>query len=199
MFGAELKKQAKARESVMFLIVILGLCYAGYSTFYQPKKKLAVDLRKQLDEQIEKKLGLEKLNKALRDKNEQQIKDAENQAQMEASIDPKVKMLKDYENSVFKNISEFLNFVTQGDFISSVDISKMRYDPAQKRTGYSSTGFFLDVNGRFNNIIEFINRLEGVPALISIDKITLKVGSKDSNLVNLDLQGTFYEIQREGN
>lgn len=197
MLSNDLKKQAKARESVLVVFVILAMCYAGYSTFYAPKKKLAVDLVKQLEEIIEKKSGIEKLNAALKEKYEQQAKELKSQAQMEASLDPKVKMIKDYENSLFKNISEFLNYVTQGEFVSNVDITSMKYDTATIRTGYTLTKFYLNSSGRFSDITDFIDRLEGVPALISIDKLNLNVGSKEANKVNLDLEGTFYELQRE--
>lgn len=197
MLNNQLKKQAQVRESVLAIIVMLAICYMSFSIFYSPNEKKSTEFTVKLKEVKEKKTGIQKLNSALKTKYEQQAKELKQAAKMEASLDPKVRMIRDYEDSIFKNISEFLNYVTGIDFKSGVEITSMKYDIPAKRKGYAATKFFFNISGRFSTVTEFINRLEGVPALVSLDRISIRVNPKDSNLVNMDLEGTFYELEKD--
>ena len=194
MLDNQLKKQAQIRESLLAIIVIIGLCFACYMNLYKPKQIKTADLNKQIKEIVEKKTGIEKLNHALEAKQKLQSLEMQKQEQMAETLDPRILMIKNQQDSDYKDISQFLNQITKPDFKSSISINSLKYDATSKMKGYDQTKFFLVLSGRFANIIEFIDKLEDIPALISLDKIDIKTNPNDANMVNLDLSGTFYQL-----
>lgn len=194
MLDNQLKRQAQLRESILVMVVMLAMCYASYSTFYAPKKQLAQALKDQISEVITKKTGIEKLNRALEEKYTQQQMELQKQAQTAATQDPTVQIIKKYKDPVYKNMADFLNAIAQVQFRSAVEITTMRYEPPQSSKGYSSSGFFLNITGRFAHVLEFIEKLEKIPALVTLDKVNVYVNKNDARQVMLDLNGTFYEL-----
>jgi len=194
MLDNQLKKQAQMRESILAGVVILAICYMSYINFYTPKKESADLLATQIDLIQEKKSGIEKLNRALRKKYDEQRQEMIKQANLAATQDPNLKLIKEQKKPIFKNVTEFLSTVTKIDFRAKVNINSMRYDSPMMKTGYSETKFFLKVNGTFGSVIEFIEKMEAVPALVSLDKINIQVSKNDANMVTLDLNGTFYQL-----
>lgn len=197
MLDNQLKKQAQLRESVLAAIVMLALCYAAYINFYTPQKKLSDEFTTTLTEVEQKKTGIQKLIKALQVKYKKLQTEMIRQTQDLAKEDPKILMIKKYKDPVFKNVSEFLNAITQDNFRSTVDITTMNYELPMGKKGYTQTAFLLNVNGRFANIIEFIEKIEALPVLVSIDKIKLEINKKDASKVTLNLNGTFYKLESD--
>ncbi|MCP5463807.1 MAG: type 4a pilus biogenesis protein PilO [Deltaproteobacteria bacterium] len=197
MFDNQLKKPAQLRESVLALVVVMGVFYATYATFYTPKKQMAEDLSQQVNQMNEQIASIEKLNQALIQKNAQAKREMQKQAQEAIKQDPRIQMLTQFKDPVFKDVSEFLHAITQFEFRSSLEIDSLNYLPSVTHKGYKSTAFDLVANGRFAHVIEFIERLEDIPALLALDKIQINVSKKDSSQVSLQLNGTFFELEKD--
>jgi len=194
MLDNQLKKQAQLRESILALAGILAICYASYINFYVPKKQSADLLATQIDQVVQTKTGVEKLNKALQKKYDEQRQEMLKQANLAAKEDPSLKLIKNLKIPIYKDVSEFLNAITKIDFRSKVNINSMRYELPTEKSGYNETQFYLNVYGPFGSVIEFIEKLEGVPALVSLDRINIQVSKNDANMVTLNLNGRFYQL-----
>lgn len=199
VFGSQLKKQAQLRESALAGLVMLMICYASYSTFYSPRKAEAVDLETQIAETTTKKIGQEKLNKMLQQKFDEQNKLRNQQVQIVTKRNTKYQMLKNKKDSAYSSVSEFLYAVTQPGFKVKTEILSMKYDKPLNRAGYTEAGFTVNATGRFNEIIEFIGRFEKVQALVTIDKVNISINPKDSNMVLLSINGTFFKLETDNN
>lgn len=197
MFDNQLKRQAKLRETILAGVVMLVLTYAFYVNLYTPQKKKTEANVTRLTEILEKKAGLEKLIKALQVKYNQVQEEMKRQVRLMATEDPKMQLIKKYRHPVYKNVAEFLNAITQDDFRGTVDITTINYDPSVSKKGYDQTAFLINANGRFANVIEFIEKLEALPALISLDRLKIEVSKKDPTKVTLNLNGTFYRLESE--
>ncbi|MBF0106272.1 MAG: type 4a pilus biogenesis protein PilO [Deltaproteobacteria bacterium] len=194
MFDNQLKRQAQIRESIMVGIMMVLMCYATYAFFYAPKKKMAQDLKAQIAEITEKKSGIEKLNKALLEKYEEQKKEMKKQAMMVETLDPRIKMIKDQKDYGYGSINQILSHITQEDFKLKVSINSLKYDLPISQKGYKATFFYIMATGRFVDVMEFVENIEDIPALISLDNISINTNKSDSNRVNVDLKGTFYQL-----
>lgn len=194
MFGNQLKKQAQLRESILAIVVIVVLCYAGYSTFYAPKKARVDELKTKIAELTDKAAGLKKLTSTLSDSNKKINEQMQKQAEMHATQDPRIQMIQKYKDPIFKSVSSFLNAITQEEFRRNVSIESLKYDMSVQKKGYSETRFVINAFGKFTNVIEFIQKLEGVPALVTLENINVSIHKKDANMVSIDFTGTFYQL-----
>lgn len=196
-FDNQLKKQAQIRESVMVAVLMVVMCYMFFAYFYTPKSKKQAELKTQIKEIVEKKSGIEKLIRALKLKHDQQKKEMKKQAIMAETLDPRIRMIKDQKDYGYRDINAFLSRITRDDFKARVNISSLKYDRPIVKKGYKSTAFYLMSTGRFIDVMEFIQKLENIPALISLDNINIQINKSDSNRVTLDLRGTFYQLGSE--
>lgn len=195
MIGNQLKKQAKLRESLLAIAVILVVSYALYANLYVPNATKVKDLRASLSELVTKGEGVKKLIDALQKRNTEQESEAKKQAQMQAKSDPRVQLLKQYKDPVFANVSEFLNALNQYEFRSGVELNGIKYGADVNLKGYTSTTFSLNVSGRFSNVLEFVRKLEELPVLISLDKITIEVNKTDAKQVIMELGGIYFQLE----
>lgn len=199
MLDNQLKKQAKIRESALAGVVILAICYASFMTFYTPQKKLADELSATNAKMKIEIRDLENQNNILTQKFQHQNEEFDNKARLEADRDPRVQLMKNSKESKFKNVSDFLNVITQDKFRSSININGLKYDLPSQKEGYTEVKFFVNASGRFANIIDFTQKLETMQALITLDVINIEVNKKDANQVTLDLSGTFYQLAGNDN
>lgn len=197
MLGNQLAKQAKAREAVLILVAFLGLIYIVIDYIYIPKKQKCELLSTQINAIEEKRNALEKLNKALELKHTKMQSEMQKEAQQAEKEDPRILMLKKYRRSMFKNVSDFMNTVMQTTYQARVVIDSIKHETPMALKGFTSTPFIIKFNGRFTNILDFVNKIESIPALITIDKIEIRVGAQDSNLINVEINGTFFKLEKE--
>jgi len=195
MISTSLKKQAKLRESVLSIIVMLCFVYALFAYFYTPNSEKADVIKIDLEETVVKKQGLEKLITALKKKQKEALNETLQDSALEASSDTRIQLLKKYKDPIFTNVAEFLNAVNQHDFKSGVDLDGVKYGAEIKNNGYSSTAFSLSVTGRFTNIVEFIRRLEDLPILISFDQIKIEVNKTNPKMVVMELGGMYFQLE----
>lgn len=196
MFSS-LKKQAHLRESILAMIGILAICYMGYSFFYTPAKTRVKDLAAKISGEEEKATGVIKLIEALQKKQNEEMAGGGHQVKSTSMANARIDLIKDYKDPLYKNTSEFLNAITQFDFKSNLKIESLNYSAPTKNKGYTSSQFHLVASGQFVKIIEFMQKLEDIPALVSLDSIDININKSDANLVSIDLSGTYYQLENE--
>jgi hypothetical protein len=74
----------------------------------------------------------------------------------------------------------------------------LRHTEEQRQDGYKSTGFHLVIHGQFIRMINFLEKIEDIEALISLEAIKLNANSSNDQ-VTLDLTGTFYQMMEDDN
>jgi Tfp pilus assembly protein PilO len=202
MLGTNLKKPAKAREIILATVAMLTSIYFALTNFVQPKAQEAVDLTGQLHELQEKTTSLQKLNDVLREKKRQAEAEAAKQKRpeeepSEPDLDPRVQLIKHNKKQRYVDVSEFLQDVSSRGFRSSVVIDSVKYDPKQMRNGYAETRFNFIIHGDYVKILSFIKKLEGVPALVSIENVNMNVSAGETQNVAVSLVGVFYQLEED--
>lgn len=194
MLGSQLKKPAQIRESALAMVGMALLGFAIYNNFYYPKEKEVKKIEVEVKEIQDKAAGIKKLNTALQKKYALQQLELNREAQRMMVTDPRIQMLKDSKYSVYKDVSAFLEAITKPEFRSQLDIERVSYEMPVRKKGYNEVRFFVNANGRFASVVDYLNKLEEVPTLVSLDVLNLQTHPKDTNKVTLNITGTFYEI-----
>lgn len=197
MLNSQLKKQATVKESALIGVLVLALCYVAYTYLYSPKKISVVTTEEQLVKIEQDKKQKLQVVQELRNNQKKQTEEAVKlnaRTTTTTEQNPMLQMNQRFKNAEFKNMSEFLNTVAKPEFRTSVEIASLKYTESKAEMGYVSTGFHLVANGQFIRIISFLEKLEGVSALVAIEAVNMSA-NKSNDVVILDLKGTFYQLE----
>ena len=74
-------------------------------------------------------------------------------------------------------------------------IISLALQPSVESTGYIKKSFLLKVRGTFDEIISFLDKLDKLPALVSVDSLDLKQDEIIKGEMNLEAGITFYEVE----
>lgn len=194
MLSSSLKKQATLKESVLMVIMALAMCYLLHSLVYAPKKAATQKIQEQLTK-IEDEIKREKI--VIQEMKSKQVKvedETVKQLKSTMAISPVVQMIQKTRTQAFGNISEFIFTISKSEFRSSLSFQSLNHSEEQKNDGYKSTVFHLVVTGQFVRMINFLEKIEDLTALIAIDAVKLSANNTN-DLVTLDLTGTFFQME----
>lgn len=196
MFSSQLKKQAHMRESILAILVILAICYMSHSIFYVPTKTKAKKLSEEIAQVDEKISGVKKLVETLKQKQKDETQEISKDSTEITPKNKRLQIITQVDQSSYQDVSEFLNAVTQPYFKSNVNIDSLKYDSPIMQKGYSVSNFHLVANGQFAQILEFIEKMEEMSVLITLDAINMNINQTDTNLVSIDLNGSYYQLEK---
>ena len=174
-----LHQKTNAREQILALLALLALVVLFFRIIYVPNRDLKAQLENQRENLILERGALLKFNEAL-------LATITQTAPKEESR-PTEKMQME--------ISTLLRTLTSHDFLGGVMVKKMSDIPAITDKGFQRISFFIEINGRFQNIIDYLNRVQQLAALITIDQITLKVSETKAARIDLELNGTLFQLE----
>jgi len=126
---------------------------------------------------------------ALKQKNEAK------QVQRAQSTNPKIQILKNEAKPEILKTSELIKKISSDDFVGDMIIISLALQPSVESTGYIKKSFLLKVRGTFDEIISFLDKLDKLPALVSVDSLDLKQDEIIKGEMNLEAGITFYEVE----
>lgn len=197
MLSSTLKKPAQKREIVLAILICGALFFMFFRVLYSPKAAKVADFEKtiaELDTEIE---SLNKFNEAIRENRKKQLAALDTKAQKRADDDPRLQLIQKSRAPEFRLFADFIKYTMSQRFRSSVDIQALTYSEPTSYNGFSATGFNMVANGPYSNTISFLNRLEAIPALLTITEFKLQVNPSDSNLVTMTLKADFFQLEED--
>lgn len=184
----ELGTKAKPREQILALIAALGILVLFMRIFYFPERVAQMGLASKGDNLKLEKEALEKFTQAL-------LKQLP--LKKESTLTPQLKILKGEMAPFAKETSLLLTQLTTPQFLRGVAVKKMSDLPPQKKDGFYHSAFLVHSQGPFQNVFNFLGRVERFPALMTIDNITLNSLDSKAAQVELELSGTMYHLGEE--
>ncbi len=166
---AELKKMATPREVFLFVGAMLALVFVFFSFVYKPNGEKITQQKDRIKGIETDMITLKKDIGALKQKNE-----------------AKPEILK---------TSELIKKISSDDFVGDMIIISLALQPSVESTGYIKKSFLLKVRGTFDEIISFLDKLDKLPALVSVDSLDLKQDEIIKGEMNLEAGITFYEVE----
>lgn len=190
MDTAELKKVANLREQILAGLVMLAIFVMFVRVIYSPKKDEVTRLKSQVKNLKMEKDALDKFTQALR---ETALKEQLQAAKELPSI--KVQVLKGDVKSVAKETPALLSLVTSQPFLKGILVKEMSDLAPKQEKGYKKADFFINAHGFFRNMIEYLDRMRKLPALLVVENIDLKVVDEKAARVELELNGTLFQME----
>lgn len=181
-----LKSVAKPREQILALIVVVGILVLFLRAVYFPGRIAQAQRAVQIHNLTMEKEALEKFTQALL---------AELPKVRAKEVTAPIKVLQGEIAAFAKETSVLLTQWTTPSFLRGAEVKKMSGLPPEKMNGYTVVHFAFQAEGPFRNIFYFLNRVEKFPALVAVDQITLKALDSKASRVNLELNGSLFQLE----
>lgn len=185
----ELKKTANRREQLLGALVIVGILIMFVRVVYGPKKDFNAGIKVKRDALKAEKESLEQLTKVLTEK----------MAKTESTntfdrLSTKLEILKGEKEPLAKETSALLAHITGKPFLKGVVLKEVSDQSPKTLGGYKSAAFFLNAEGSFSNIVRYMERVEQLPALLTIDDVSLQSITVKSKQLSAELTGTLFAL-----
>jgi len=190
MESTDLKKVANTREQVLAGLVMLAIFVMYARVFYSPKSTEVARLKSQVKNLKMEKEALEKFTQALR---ETTLKEQLKAAKEPPSI--KIQVLRGDVKSVAKETSALLSLVTSQPFLKGILVKEMNDLPLKQEKGYKKGDFFINAQGPFRNMTDYLDRIRKLPVLLVLENIDLKVVDTKAAKVEIELNGALFQME----
>lgn len=181
----DLKTIAKPREQILSLLVAAGILLIFLRSVYFPHRVAQAQISVKLHNLELEKEALQKFTQAL----SQQVPRI--QALQES---PHIKILHGEMAPFADATAPLLAQITAPQFLRGVEIKKMSDLAPDKHNGYAISSFSIQAEGPFRAVLYFLERVEKFPALVTIDNITFKTLDSKASRVDLELNGSLYQL-----
>jgi Tfp pilus assembly protein PilO len=189
MNKTDLKKVATSRELLLAIMVLMALLLVFYRVLFEPRSELNEELQKQmttLDAQIK---SLEKEVKALKDNQSRNIA-AQNTT---TSLNKKVQILKGERPTSIVSISNLMNHVTQVS--RGILVHSLSTGNDMDSSNFKKTPLTIKARGNYAQVMAFLEEMDKIEALVSIDKINLQMDEIVKGDINLEMVATMYQVE----
>ncbi len=175
-----------------FAIMLCGFLYIGQ---YKPKATKVAELETQITEVNQEAKTLEEFNAKVKETRDKHIQEISSQVQKSVNDDPRLQLIRKSRAPEFRLFEDFMRRIMNPNFRSSVDVQTLNYKARIEYGGFSETEFEISASGPFANVISFLSRIEGMPALMTIKDFDLQVGKTDNAFVTVSIKASFYQLQ----
>lgn len=184
----DLKIKAKPREQLLALLATLGILVFFIRAVYFPKRIAAAQWGVQIHNMELEKQALEKFTQALL----QQIP----KEKVKAEVSPQLRILRGELSPYAEATSHLLAQWSAPQFLRGVEIKKLSDLAPKPQEGFFASNFAMQVLGPFRQVFSLLDRIEKFPALVTIDTILLKTLDSKASRVELELNGTLYQLEK---
>ncbi len=185
--SVDLNQKATSRETVLLLIslaIVMGVFLKGV---HGPQLRRVVEFKQKttalrLEREALKKFSLPALDRGTA------------AAAFSKTKGIKAKILTGELKPAFVDVPTALSKLTEPVFLQGVIIQNISYQPPSAQAGVIQTDFNLNIRGTFVEVLRYLERLEKFPALFVIRAMDVKTVEGQTQEINADLSGRFYEL-----
>lgn len=185
----ELKRTAEPREQILSLVMIMALFGMFFRVIYFPKRAANVQLNSQITSLRLERDALQKFTEALAFK----LKESP-QREPPKQLASKIRILKGEAKPLTKVTSDLLTHLTAPAFLRGLLVREMSDLPAKQEIGYQKAGFFINAEGTFDGITKYLERMDAMPVLLTIDNVSMKATAPKAARVSAEISGTLFSL-----
>lgn len=191
MEKVNLKQTATSREMILALVMTLFVSFFFYSMIISPKGEELEAINKKLKEiQIEEKALMTIVAKLSQKKEKiEQVT-----AQL-SSENIKVQILNGNYAPEIKAIDKLMNRINEIENKTGFRLHAYSSERPVNQSDYKMTSINLKGYGPYAKLVEFIDSLDKIPTLLSIQTFVIAPNEVIKGEMNLDLQATFYSSE----
>lgn len=193
--NSSLNRPAPKMHIIFAFVFSFALGVLLYMGQVKPKALKVQELDKQYKALQDEIRTLEDFNQKVKAVRQKQIQEGSAQVQKSNTSDPRLQLLQKARAPEFRLFEDFMRKIMSVHFRPSVDIDALNYKNRIEYSGFSETEFEISANGPYVNVMTFMERLEGLPSLLTIKDFDLEVGKTDNSNVILKIKASFYQLQ----
>lgn len=185
--GVDLDQEAKVREQVIFLIVLIVILVAILRLLWIPvyeKIKIKNEEIKNVKQQVEALKKFIELDKKIAPPEPKKKKGLVFQhiekELRESSKDPRL------------TLSEGMQEITSRKRMRNLVLNNLSFKPPQEHVGYYVVPIMLTVQGTFSALQSYFSWLEKIDYLFTVDNIKFSVAPERPGIVVADLRSSLY-------
>lgn len=190
MDQTSLKKIASLRELILATLILMIVLYTFFKNFYGAQSKAINDLKTQKQTLEAETKTLQATLEALRAQNVSKRKVVKVD-----SPNVKIQILKGGRHPEFSKLNDFLEQITSPNFQKQLKLNEITNRGTTEGKGFTTNPVFISASGAFDQIAEFLRQLDDLPALVSVDSLFLTIAEETPNMMNLELNTTFYQVE----
>lgn len=178
----------KLREQILFVGVLLAVSFASMRVVYTPQKQKLAKINGQLSTLSLEKSSLDQAALIPPPK----IKP------LSRRKDIKIRILSGDIVPDYQEVSLLLTRLTEPNFLGGMLIQDLSYAPPVAGDGYESVDFKMKLRGSFVEMLRYIEKMEGFPALFSVENLNIHVVEGQQQEVEAEILGRFFKISVPG-
>ena len=186
-----LAQKATLREQVLGGAAILGLLVIFVRVIYLPYQVTQKKINQEVSNLMMEKEAIQKFTTAL----SKTLTETEPTPERK-SRSAKIQILNGTVEPVAEDMAPLLAELTARSQLKGITVTKMNDLPPKQENGYTTSGFFINMQGRFRDIVNYLERVQQIPALFSIDTITLKNIDPQVAHVDVELGGVLFKREK---
>lgn len=179
-----LKQKPSKREMILLGIFCVAFTIIFTSKCYLPSHEAITGLKSTLNTKIEQRKTLAAMpSLKMASKTTRQPNLSDNAAYY--------KKMASYSHE--DGYNALLKFITSKAFLGNCEIKSI--DHTEEKTGSLTINkITINISGPFVELKEFINKIENLPMLFVLDKLSLSTAADDSSIIEATLDGTLKGI-----
>lgn len=189
-----LAQKATLREQVLGGVAILGLLVIFVRVIYLPHRVTQKKVDQEISNLMMEKEAIQKFTTAL----SLTLAEAEPSPERK-SRSAKMQILKGTVEPVAEEMAPLLAELTARSRLKGITIIKMNDLPPKQEKGYTTSGYFINIRGRFRDIVNYLERVQQIPALFSVETVTLKTIDPQVASVDLEFGGVLFKRESRKN
>lgn len=189
-FPTSLDDVPTRQEIVLFAMVVLLGLIAFVRAVYLIELSEGRELEAQLKTLHLEKEAIQKFKEAVQSK---RLKAKESQKRFP---NVRLQILMEKRIPTIRNLTALIGHITSDSFLHGIQLQSVQYDPLQKigRLGYTSIE--MKGVGRYNDIVEYLARLERLETLLNLESFSLAGGSgkEEGGDLSFEWKADYYEM-----
>ena len=197
---ASLKKTASLQELILGILIMFALLFIFMTRFYSPKAKVLEDLKKDM-----KSLEVDKKSLKVQTDELRQQRQKKTQVIPVDSNNLKIQILKGGRVPDFSKMTTLLAKIASPSFQKELQLTELTTLGTSEANGYTKNPLRIKAKGTFSELANFLERLDSLPGLVSVDSIFFAVGiipvetallgiDRGADILELEIAATLYQV-----
>lgn len=191
----DLKKIASPIEMSLVAVVFLLVTVAFFRLFFSPQSVQIKELSEKVKQLKTEQENLKKQNELFAQQNLKK----QQAVTVDKSDNTQLLILAGQKKPVLTQLSELLETIVTPGFAHGIELSSLDSKPPQAAAGFKQIPLHMQGQASFDAFIQFIRRLSGLQALVTIDSLALTVPNEERSRVDFEMTTTLYQTEETSN
>lgn len=184
----ELQKIASSREMILSLLCIVAIFVLFLRMFYLPKSEEIETIKEKISTLSLEEEAMQKFTSAIT------AQDRRRPVVPSRSLDIKTQILMGKKKTKINDMASLMETITTPKFLQGVVLDSLGHADEKAGTGFVEIPLVFVAHGSFQKITSFLEKMENLVALITMNSLSLTTNPQNPSDVMLELSATLYRV-----